>query len=370
MTARASPEPAAVDGIEIFHGLRLLAPVLAAVTAAGAVALDRGPLFECLLVTATVPLFALWAWRPAVGPLSLTICVTSLMIGAVRLGVLEPAMFLLSIAATVVGSFETSRLRLIVATAILGGAPTLATILFSPELATGIWTGGILLPLVLTRATRRQAMLSLELAEARAALADQRVLEERRRIARDVHDSVGHGLAAVLLHITGARHVLRRDLDAADEALVAAEAVGHRSMLELRQTLGLLRAEPGGPPAAPVPDARALAALGIGIVGDVQRIGQMAGLSLHRVAEEAMANVRQHATGRPTVARLEVGQDEVVLTIESRGRSIVDAGASDRPHYGIVGMHERMAAVGGELFAGPSGDGWVVQATAPLRGRR
>ena len=84
------------------------------------------------------------------------------------------------------------------------------------------------------------------------------MLEERRRIARDVHDSVGHGLAAVLLHVTGARHVLRRDVDAADEALAEAERVGRRSMQELRETLGLLRSGTddgfGAGPAQPVPN--------------------------------------------------------------------------------------------------------------------
>ena len=64
------------------------------------------------------------------------------------------------------------------------------------------------------------------------------MLEERRRIARDVHDFVGHGLAAVMLQVTSARHVLRRDPAAAEEALQSAEEVGRRSMGELRRTVG------------------------------------------------------------------------------------------------------------------------------------
>ena len=79
------------------------------------------------------------------------------------------------------------------------------------------------------------------------------MLAERRRIARDVHDFVGHGLAAVMLQVTSARHVLRRDVAAAEDALRSAEEVGRRSMQELRRTVALLRRDDETGVAPPLP---------------------------------------------------------------------------------------------------------------------
>ena len=97
----------------------------------------------------------------------------------------------------------------------------------------GIWILGIVFPWAMGRGAARQSHLATQLDASRHELAQQALLE-RRRIARDVHDLVGHGLAAVMLQITGARHVLRRDPAAAEEALRTAEDVGRRSMQELR----------------------------------------------------------------------------------------------------------------------------------------
>ena len=70
--------------------------------------------------------------------------------------------------------------------------------------------------------------------------------EERRRIARELHDLAGHTLAAVMLHVTGARHVLRRDLDEAERALVDAETVGRASLDQIRATVAALRTDERG----------------------------------------------------------------------------------------------------------------------------
>ena len=194
----------------------------------------------------------------------------------------------------------------------------------------------------------------------RQELARQAAVEEKRRIARDVHDLVGHGLAAMLLHVTGARHVLRRDLDQADLALADAEAVGRRSMEELRRTLHVLRgpqAEPVAEP--PLPDADDIAdavetaraagvEAGLRVVGELRRIDPMVGLSLHRVVEEALANARRHAPRAVTAVVLTVEQDGVVLTVDSVGP--IDDGQPDddrpaalwdRRNAGTHGGHRR-----------------------------
>lgn len=354
--------------------MRVLAPVAAAASVVGAAIVDPGSPGDTAVASLAAVCWLIWAVRPTIGTLAPVIGSTTLVLIALGGGNLEPALFMMSVAATVTGMLESSRWRLVVAGVALVAAPTIASLVIDNDLSTATWTAGMILPIVLTRVSRRQEMLSLQLAEARAELADQRVAEERRRIARDVHDSVGHGLAAMLLHITGARHVLRRDIESADEALAEAEMVGRRSMLELRQTLGLLRAADGAAsaPVAPVPDAAQLRRLGVDIVGDLDRLDPPVATSLHRVASEALANVRQHASGPATTACLEIGDDRVVLTVESPGHAIASdadgASGASRGHYGIVGMSERMAAVGGELQAGPTLDGWIVRASAPLDG--
>ena len=134
------------------------------------------------------------------------------------------------------------------------------------------------------------------------------MLEERRRIARDVHDFVGHGLAAVMLQLTSARHVLRRDPDAAEEALRSAEEVGRRSMAELRRTVALLRSDDDGAIGPPVPtaleipalidDARARGlAVELQVRGDLAQISPGVGVALYRFGQEALANAARHAPG-------------------------------------------------------------------------
>jgi signal transduction histidine kinase len=354
---------------------RRFAFVLAAASVASALISDSGsPIRNAIAIASVVP-FVVWAFRFATPTLFVVVTTCAAVLITTTDGELETSMFTLSVAATIVGGYESSLAAFLTGGAMLTAVPAVGAALGS-DTGAGIWTMGVVLPLVLSRVSLRELELARQLAVTRAVLADQRVLEERRRIARDVHDSVGHGLAAMLLHITGARHVLRRDLDAADEALSEAETVGRRSMDELRQTLGLLRTEPSAVPRAPVPDIVDLVRRdpdGIWsrfrIVGDVTRIDPFVGTSLHRVAEEAFANVRRHTPRARTDAVLEVRQHDVVMTIESVGKPVPRANDHDhdrRPRYGIVGMSERMAAVGGVLDAGPTPSGWVVTASVPL----
>jgi signal transduction histidine kinase len=228
----------------------------------------------------------------------------------------------------------------------------------------------------------RQAQLAAALESTRRELAEQAMLEERRRIARDVHDFVGHGLAAVMLQVTSARHVLRRDPDAAEEALRAAEDVGRRSMRELRRTVSLLRSDPEldpAHPAPPVPMADEIPALveearGGGLDVELRMSGDPAGLepgvglALYRIAQEALANAVRHAPRARTVLEVGVGDREASLVADTVGPvAPAPPGEGERHGYGLVGMRERAAALGGELSAGPTVEGWRVSCRVPLR---
>jgi signal transduction histidine kinase len=353
---------------EPFAGYRRIVPVLVAAAVVGAVLGDRGTALQCLLAVLAGLAVVARSWRPWIPVPLVAVVVAALLVPATRTGKLEASLFVLCIVATIAGMFEPSTRWFVATTALLLVVPGLDRLVLRPEINVGAWTGGIALSALLGRTSRRQAVLSLELAEARAEIADRQVAEERRRIARDVHDSVGHGLAAMLLHITAARHVLRRDVDAADDSLAEAEAAGRVGLSELRQTLGVLRSD-AGTPLAPVPGTRQLAELAehgeLQVVGDLGRLDASVSLSLHRVVQEALDNAHRHAPLATTTALLEVDDHAAVLTVASLG--VVGAPvASGRAHYGIVGMTERVRAVGGAIEVGPTADGWLVRAEVPV----
>jgi len=93
----------------------------------------------------------------------------------------------------------------------------------------------------------RQQHLVRDLAAPQARLARESASAERRPLAREVHDAVAHSLGVTMLHLTGARYLVRSDPEAALTALAEAERIGRASMADIRRTIGLLRAEGSAP---------------------------------------------------------------------------------------------------------------------------
>ncbi|HZM29924.1 MAG TPA: sensor histidine kinase [Acidimicrobiales bacterium] len=237
------------------------------------------------------------------------------------------------------------------------------------------WAMANIFTCVLGRTLRHQQGLIRQLEDTRRELAEHAVAEERRRIARDLHDLAGHTLAAVLLHVTGARHVLRRDVDEAERALRDAEAVGRSSLDQIRATVAALRADERGTDPA-LPDAADLGVLvddyrraGLDIRfdadGDLAGLDGPVGTALHRIAREALTNVARHAPGNRVEVSLVAEDGAVRLRVVDSGTA-GPAEPPDGPHFGLVGMAERARAVGGELDAGPAPGGWRVEARLPL----
>src|SRR5690606_18998196 len=156
---------------------------------------------------------------------------------------LEPSMFLISLLSLVAAAWEPRRWLAWVLVAARMPTPIIGTPPGHGGRIRTVWVLGIGFPAVVGVITRRLDLVTAELAAARQELAQRAVADERQRIGRDVHDLVGHGLAAVMLHLTGARHVLRRDPDAADRALQTAEQAGRASLQELRRAVDQLRRE-------------------------------------------------------------------------------------------------------------------------------
>jgi signal transduction histidine kinase len=178
-----------------------------------------------------------------------------------------------------------------------------------------------------------------------------------------------------MLQVTSARHVLHRDPPAAEEALRSAEEIGRRSMRELRRTVALLRSDDEAAVRPPVPTVGEIAAVVDGarsgglavelrMQGDDSAIAPAVGVALYRIAQEALANAARHARRARTVLALEVRDGHACLVAETTGPTI--AREPERGGYGLLGMRERAAALGGELTAGPTSEGWLVSCTIPL----
>jgi signal transduction histidine kinase len=360
------------------EGRRLVGIGALAVAIVAAVG-DQGSTAETLLATIPVAALSLWGARPSVPLAAVSLAVVVPVVVAQRSGGLEPLTFEASLLAFVVARWSSSLASAAALGLVAVACPVAVSVVQDPsEISVGIWVLGIAFPWVLGRAAARQAQLAAQLEATRRELAEQALFEERRRIARDVHDFVGHGLAAVMLQVTSARHVLRRDPAAAEEALRSAEAVGRRSMGELRRTVGLLRSDDQADVPPPVPSAREIPALidharagGLAVElrmrGDLAQVSASVGVALYRIAQEALANAARHAPHARTVLALELVDGHVELVAETTG-STTSAPADEprRARYGLIGMRERATALGGEFSAGPTRGGWRVTCRLPL----
>ncbi|RMI35449.1 sensor histidine kinase [Nocardia stercoris] len=210
--------------------------------------------------------------------------------------------------------------------------------------------------------------------ENQAIRAVQAADDERRRIAREVHDVVAHSLSVTLLHLTAARHTLQtdRDVDEAVDALIDAERIGRQAMADIRRTVGLLDQQSGNERPEPGLDdigvlvadfVRAGMAVDYSLTGDPTLVSAATGLALYRICQESLANVAKHAQGVPAEVRITVGTNDVALEV----RNARPAGAASQGRgMGIDGMTRRSAQLGGTLTAGQAGAEWLVRSRIPL----
>jgi signal transduction histidine kinase len=354
-------------------------PVFALAVAIAAAVADPSSAVDLVFAAIPVAAFGLWAYMPNVPLLAVSFAVLVPVVVAQRSGQLEPLMFDASLLAFVVARWSNSLATAVGLGLLAAASPVVVSVIQDPsEIAVGIWILGVAFPWAIGRGWARQAHLAAQLEATRRELAQQALLTERRRIARDVHDFVGHGLAAMMLQITSARHVLRRDPASAEEALRSAEDVGRRSMQELRRTVALLRSDDEAVAAPPLPSASEIPMLvehartgGLPVElrtrGDLAEVPPGVGVALYRIAQEVLANAARHAPRARTVLGLELTDGQVQLVAETSGAAIaVQVAEPERPRYGLIGMQERATALGGEFAAGPTADGWRVSCRLPL----
>lgn len=362
------PEPDADEAPGVSAG-RFVVPVMAVLATLGAVLPDPGSAWQITaLAVAGAALFVASLVPRLLVPLGLVVLV-GVMASQVG-GHLEVGLFLLSFLVVLLALEPLTPARALLVAMTIAAPAGLAAVCPGADYHPGIWTLGVAVPAALGWTVGRESRLSDELTSARLALAEQRTVEERRRIARDVHDLVGHGVAAMLVQVASARHVLHRDPAGADVALATAEEVGRRSMRELRSTITHLREGEEPPAALPtladmerlVAEARhrGLAATFSRSLPDGE-VDAMSALTAYRITQEALTNAERHSPTCPTEVSLTSDGQGLIVRVLSRGATPTPGARG----YGLLGMQERAEAVGGRLAAGPSPEGWLVEASLP-----
>jgi signal transduction histidine kinase len=222
-------------------------------------------------------------------------------------------------------------------------------------------------------------------ADEQARIAHQSVLEERARIARDLHDLVAHSMSIVAVQAGVGHHLADSEPDRAKEALATIETTTRQALTEMRRMLGVLRTtddtageraevrdpQPGSSDIAELVHQAAASGLDVELVvepdgADVTLPAGIA-LSAYRIVQEALTNVRKHAGPARTTIVVRHQPDQLTVIVDDDGRG-VSTFARDRQGYGLVGMRERANVVGGSLTTGPRpGGGFRVHATLPIR---
>ncbi|MEU1414955.1 histidine kinase [Streptomyces sp. NPDC005731] len=208
---------------------------------------------------------------------------------------------------------------------------------------------------------------------------------ERARVAREMHDIVGHNLSVIITLADAGAYATAIAPERGREALYIIGDTGRQALGELRRLLGIWRDAAGGPdsglelsPQPGLTDIDALCegvrAAGLDVVyrtaGDVEALDSGVQLAVYRIVQEALTNALKHAGAGSRVNLAIIVKDaQLTISVKDTGPA---AATSERPApaneegHGLVGMRERTALYGGSLNAGPTGSGWTVEATLNL----
>lgn len=340
-------------------------------------------------VSATFTLLAglVLAWR-RVAPLAVALAVTGLATAQALLGV-SPTKPVLPLVIAVVslyslGAYDTARAAVIgTAAAITGYSVAITTeaqfdasdfsfmlAFVGASVVAGRALGGARFDAV--EQQRRAERLERERQQREQAA----IAEERARIARELHDVIGHSVGVMGVQAGAVRRVLPADLAEEREALRSVERTGREAVSEVHRLLGMLRSDDGDPPGfAPQPTVRDLDAVAerlraAGLTVDLELEGDLASLApgldlaAFRIVQEALTNALKHAGRAHVCARVRCDDRNVTIDVTDDGPG---SAAGDVGGHGIIGMRERAALYGGELTAGARAQGgYAVHARLPL----
>jgi signal transduction histidine kinase len=205
------------------------------------------------------------------------------------------------------------------------------------------------------------------------------VLEERTRIARELHDVVAHHMSVLAMRADSARYRFPGLDDGLREEFQAIQDTARNGMTEMRRLLGVLRDGQARPETEPQPGAERIEELvervrAAGTDVRFERHGEYGGLpdgvalSAYRIVQEGLSNAVRHAPGAPVEVFVHIGTGELRLTVRDTGAvTSVPEDTGGREKHGLLGMRERAAALGGTFTAGRrDGGGFAVTVTVPL----
>ena len=386
-TPSASRWPRVLDPLPVSIALALVftAAGLVELLTRGAVSAgyrDDGPLLITLTVASALSLSLLW-WSPLA-----SLCVSLVLLCAQTIMGYEFTQA--AVWAVVIASFATvafDQWRRALAAGFLVTLGLIVVFVTIPDLKwqgaistwaslSLVWVVAVVIRLYrgsIERAERRAALFAAD----REARAREAVAEERSRLARELHDSVGHALNVVVLHAGAAQRVVETKPDLAREALGSIETAGRQALEDIERMLGILRVpnDAAGLDAAPglgqlerlceqVREAGLPVALSV--EGEARGLPSSLDLTVYRIVQEALTNTLKHAGKTRASVTVRYEQDALAIEVVDDGRG-VSAGVAGRGR-GLVGMGERVATFRGELEAGPrAGGGFAVRARLPLR---
>jgi signal transduction histidine kinase len=201
------------------------------------------------------------------------------------------------------------------------------------------------------------------------------VADERTRIARELHDVVGHSVSVMTVQASAARRLLRPHQEKEREALLVVEQTGREALAEMRRMVGVLRRPDEAPALAPQPSLEHLDRLiaqareaglpvELRIEGEPEPLPASVDLTAYRLAQEGLTNAIKHARAQRAEVVVRYGDGHVELTVTDDGTG---DGGGESGGQGLVGMRERVSVYGGELEAGPlAGGGYRLRARLPV----
>src|SRR6266700_649999 len=207
--------------------------------------------------------------------------------------------------------------------------------------------------------------------------ARRRAMEERLRIARELHDSLTHSISVIQVQAGVAVHLARKRGEDVPPALLAIQEAGADAGRELRATLGVLRSEEDGDGSglglldSLVARARAAGLpVTVTVTGAQRPLPPEADQAAYRIVQEALTNVSRHAGQASASVHLHYAPQALSIEVDDDGQGAVTGNGTRPagPGLGLAGMRERVSALGGQLQAGPQGDGgFRVRAELPAR---
>ena len=215
-------------------------------------------------------------------------------------------------------------------------------------------------------------------ADAHARAAAEAAQQERARIARELHDVVAHSLSVMVVQAGAAEQIMGKDPDRARDAIAAVQTMGRDALTEMAHLVGMLREDSAELGLAPQPGLADLPRLveqarqdgltiELHVQGDPRPVPPGAELSLYRIAQESLTNVRKHARGARTTVALHYTAHGINVDVQDNGSEHHSHDGLPSGGHGLIGMRERVAVYGGTLAAGPRDDGgYRVQAHIPL----